>query len=105
AGNGVAGFSGDLGLATSASFDFPLGIAVDSTGTIYVADGNNNRIRRISPSGVITTAAGNGTGRFAGDQGPATSAALNIPEAVAVDGTGNLLIADSGNNRIRKVDS
>ena len=105
AGNGVAGFSGDLGLATNASLDFPLGIAMDSADNLYVADGNNNRIRRISPSGVITTAAGNGAGRFAGDQGPAISASLNIPEGVAFDGSGNLLIADSGNNRIRKVSS
>ncbi len=105
AGNGVAGFSGDGGFATSASLDFPLGIAMDSAGTLYVADGNNNRIRRVSPNGVMTTAAGNGAGRFAGEQVPATSASLNIPEGVAVDGAGNLLIADSGNNRVRKVDS
>jgi uncharacterized protein (TIGR03437 family) len=105
AGNGVAGFSGDGGLATSASLDFPLGIAMDSAGTLYVADGNNNRIRRVSPNGVITTAAGNGAGRFAGELVPAISASLNIPEGVAVDGGGNLLIADSGNNRVRKVDS
>ena len=105
AGNGVAGFSGDGGFGTSASLDFPLGIAMDSAGALYVADGNNNRIRRVSPNGVITTAAGDGVGRFAGEQVPATSASLNIPEGVAVDGAGNLLIADSGNNRIRKIDS
>ncbi len=105
AGNGVAGFSGDGGPATSASLRFPLGMAMDILGNLYFADGDNNRVRRISPGGVITTVAGNGAGRFAGDQGPATSASLNIPEDVAVDGAGNLLIADAGNNRVRKVNS
>src|ERR1019366_8457015 len=101
----VAGFAGDGGLATSALLAFPLGMAMDSLGNLYFADGDNNRVRRISPGGVITTVAGNGAGRFAGDAGPATGASLNIPEDVAIDGAGNLLIADSGNNRVRKVDS
>jgi uncharacterized protein (TIGR03437 family) len=101
----VAGFAGDGGPATSALLAFPLGMATDSVGNLYFADGDNNRVRRISPGGVITTVAGNGAGRFAGDAGPATSASLNIPEDVAIDGAGNLLIADSGNNRVRKVDS
>jgi len=105
AGNGVAGFSGDGGPATGASLKFPLGMAMDSSGNFYLADGDNNRVRRVSPGGVITTVAGNGAGRFAGDQGLATSASLNVPEDVAVDGTGNLLIADAGNNRVRKVNS
>ena len=106
AGNSVAaGFSGDGGLATNASLAFPLGMAMDSLGNLYFADANNNRVRRISPGGVITTVAGNGTGRFAGDAGPAAGASLNIPEDVAVDSAGNLLIADTGNNRVRKVDS
>lgn len=104
AGNGVAGFSGDSGPATSASLRFPLGLAADSLGNLYFADGDNNRVRRISPEGIITTAAGNGSGRFAGDQGPATNASLNIPWDVAIDGAGNLYIADAGNNRVRKVD-
>lgn len=101
----VAGFAGDGGLATSALLAFPLGMAMDSVGNLYFADGDNNRVRRISPGGVITTVAGNGAGRFAGDAGPATGASLNIPEDVAIDGAGNLVIADSGNNRVRKVDS
>jgi uncharacterized protein (TIGR03437 family) len=105
AGNGVAGFSGDGGLATSASLMFPLGMVRDSAGNLYFADGDNNRVRRISPDGVITTVAGNGAGRFAGDQGPAISASLNIPEDVALDGAGNMFIADAGNNRVRKIDS
>jgi len=105
AGNGAPGFSGDGGQATNASLLFPLGMAMDAFGNLYFADGDNNRVRRISPSGVITTVAGDGIGRFAGDQGRATSASLNIPEDVAIDGAGNLFIADAGNNRVRKVDS
>jgi uncharacterized protein (TIGR03437 family) len=105
AGNGVTGFSGDGGPATGASLAFPLGMAMDSGGNLYVADGNNNRVRRISPAGVITTVAGDGVGHFAGDQGPASSASLDVPEDLAFDGAGNLFIADAGNNRVRKVDS
>ena len=104
AGNGIAGFSGDGGKATSASIKTPLGLAMDGFGNLYFADGDNNRIRRVAPSGVITTVVGNGPGRFAGDQGPAAAASLNIPEDVVFDRTGNLLIADAGNNRVRKVD-
>jgi len=103
AGNGVEGFSGDGGLAISASLDFPLGIAFDSAGNFYVADANNNRIRMISPGGIITTAVGGATGGFSGDGGPAVSASINIPSDVAVDSAGSLYIADAGNNRIRKV--
>ena len=104
AGNGVTGFSGDGGPATGAALAFPLGMAMDSVGNLYFADGNNNRVRRISPAGVITTVAGNGVGHFAGDQGPAVSASLDVPEDVAFDTAGNLYIADAGNNRVRKVD-
>jgi sugar lactone lactonase YvrE len=104
AGNGLAGFSGDGGPATDASLMFPLGMAMDSIGNLYVADANNHRIRRINLSGVITTVAGNGVEGYSGDLGPATSASLNYPEDVAFDRAGNLFIADSGNNRIRKVD-
>ena len=104
AGNGVAGFSGDGGPATAASMDSPLGLARDQAGNLYFADGNNNRIRKITPSGIISTFAGNGKGMFAGDGGHANSASINIPSDVAIDTSGNLYIADSGNNRVRKVD-
>jgi uncharacterized protein (TIGR03437 family) len=104
AGNGgTGGYSGDGGPATSAALNFPLGMAMDGLGNLYFADGENHRVRRIDPTGVITTVAGNGTEGFAGDQGPAVSASLNTPEDVAIDVANNLLIADYENNRIRKV--
>jgi len=102
AGNGSAGFSGDGGAATSAQLNLPGGIAVDSSGNLYIADGGNHRVRKLS-NGTITTVAGNGTAGFAGDNGAATSAELNDPVGVAVDSSGNLYIADAGNNVIRKV--
>jgi uncharacterized protein (TIGR03437 family) len=101
AGNGTSGYSGDNGPATSAQMYFPRAVAVDSAGSLYIAE-YGDRIRKVS-NGVITTVAGNGTRGFSGDDGPATSAQLDQPWAVAVDSAGNLFIADTGNNRIRKV--
>jgi uncharacterized protein (TIGR03437 family) len=102
AGNGTTGFSGDNGPATSAQLYFPTGVAVDSAGNLYIADANNNRVRKVA-NGVITTVAGNGFGGFSGDNGPATSARLTNPQGIAVDSAGNLYIADTNNSRIRKV--
>jgi uncharacterized protein (TIGR03437 family) len=102
-GTGTVGFSGDGGPATSAELNSPFGIAVDASGNLFIADTSNNRIRKVSASGIITTVAGNGSVGFAGDGGPATSASLNQPIGVAVDTSGNLFIADSLNSRIRKV--
>ena len=102
AGNGIAGYSGDGGPATTAQLDFPAGVAVDSTGNLYIADSQNFWIRRVS-NGVITTIAGNGIRGFSGDNGPASSAQLDSPEGVAVGTAGDLYVADSGNNRIRRL--
>ena len=103
AGNGAYGYSGDGGAATSAEFRNPYGVAVDASGNLYIADRNNYRVRMISTSGVITTAAGNGNCCYGGDGGPATRAQLYLPTGVAVDAAGDLLIADYYNGRVRKV--
>jgi uncharacterized protein (TIGR03437 family) len=109
AGTSRAGFSGDGGLAVNARLNAPQGIAFDAAGNIYIADSRNNRVRQVSPSGIITTFAGNGVispggGPSAyGDGGPATSAQLHLPMGVAVDTSGNVYIADTGDNTIREV--
>jgi uncharacterized repeat protein (TIGR01451 family) len=104
-GNGTCGFSGDNGPATSAELNFPQGIAFDGSGDLFIADINNNVIRRVDGSTkVITTYAGTGAQGFNGDNGPATSATFRFPQAVATDANGNLFIADTQNNVIRRVD-
>ena len=105
AGNGTHGFSGDGGAAIAAQLFLPIRVAVDGAGNLYIADSGNGRIRKVDSSGVITTVAGNGTGGFSGDGGAAVAARLSSPEGVALDGSGNLYIADKGNGRIRKVDA
>jgi uncharacterized protein (TIGR03437 family) len=104
AGNGTRGFSGDGGPATSAQLFGPFGVAVDSAGDIYISDSGNNRVRKVV-NGVINTVAGNGTQGFSGDNGPAAAAQLNFPVGIALDSSGNLYIADSGNYCVRKVSS
>ncbi|MBP6821781.1 MAG: hypothetical protein KA368_09565 [Acidobacteria bacterium] len=103
AGTGTNGFTGDGGQAISANISRPFRMTFDAAGNLYFADLNNNRVRRVATNGVITTIAGNGTAGFSGDNGPAISAQLNSPLGVALDKSGNLLIADAGNNRIRRV--
>jgi sugar lactone lactonase YvrE len=106
AGNGTAGFSGDGGAATSASLNYPYGVAVDASGNVFIADSNNHRIRRVEvATGVISTVAGNGTPGFSGDEGPATGTTLYYPFGVAVDASGNIYIADTTNQRIRRVEA
>ncbi|MBO9542534.1 IPT/TIG domain-containing protein [bacterium] len=102
AGNGITGFDGDGGPATAAKLNNPQGVAVDAQGNLYIADTDNHCIRKVT-NGVITTVAGNGASGFSGNGGPATSAKLYYPQGVAVDATGNLYIADTNNQRIRKV--
>jgi len=103
AGNGTAGYAGDGGPATGAELNGPYGVAVDSSGNIYIGDTSNLRVRKVDGSGNITTYAGNGSYGFSGDGGPATSAGVYQPGGLAFDLAGNLYIADTGNNRIRKV--
>jgi uncharacterized protein (TIGR03437 family) len=103
AGNGTVGFSGDGGPATSAQLSAPVGIAIGGGGNLFIADANNNRIRRFSTDGTIATVAGSGTVGFSGDGGPATNAQLNQPSAVTVGAGNNLYIADTQNQRIRRV--
>ena len=104
AGTGVSGFSGDGGPAVQARLNLPGDVAVDGSGNIYIADTNNHRIRKVDPSGTITTIAGTGVSGFSGNGGPAVQAQLYLPDGVAVDGSGNVYIADTNNHRIRKVD-
>jgi len=103
AGLGTSGFSGDGGPATTAQLRLPDGVTVDSAGNLYIADKENNRIRKITNAGIISTVAGNGTRGFSGDGGPATAAQLYNPTGVAIDSAGNLYIADPVVDRIRKV--
>ena len=96
------GYSGDGGLATIAKLNRPLGVAVDSSGAIYIANTSNNRIRKVVGN-TITTVAGTGVASFSGDKGPAINATLNNPSGIALDAAGNLYIADTNNGRIRVV--
>ena len=105
AGNGTAGFTGDGGAATGAELSNPLGILLDSSGNLYIADQVNHRIRKMDAGGMITTWAGNGTGAYLGDSGAATSAELYDPAGMVMDSSGNLYIADSHNHVVRKVAS
>ncbi|MBL8292726.1 MAG: SMP-30/gluconolactonase/LRE family protein [Bryobacterales bacterium] len=105
AGTTSSGFSGDGGAATAARLNEPFGVAVDNQDNVYIADSANHRIRRVDPQGRITTFAGTGTAGFSGDGGPAVAAQLTRPRAVAVDNQGNVFIADTNNNRVRRVDS
>lgn len=106
AGNGSVFHSGDGGPATAAGTPTPRGIAIDTAGNIYLAfDGGDSRIRKINTSGIITTIAGTATFGFGGDNGPATLAQIQPVEGIAVDLSGNVYIADIGNNRIRKINT
>ena len=104
AGTHLPGYYGDGGPATAAGLYEPNQLTVDGLGNVYIADAGNNRVRKVSSAGIITTVAGNGAATDTGDGGPATAAALVAPLAVALDTAGNLYIADAG-NYIRKINT
>ncbi|KAA0233219.1 MAG: Virginiamycin B lyase [Acidimicrobiales bacterium] len=105
AGTGQTGYSGDGGPATEATLNGPAGVAVGEDGTVFVAERDGNRVRRISPDGTISTVAGTGRAGFSGDGGPASEAELALPSYLAIGPDGALYIADTGNNRVRRVDA
>jgi uncharacterized protein (TIGR03437 family) len=105
AGNGRCCYSGDNGPATSAQLGNPEGVAVDASGSLFILDSAGPRLRKVDPSGTITTIAGYGVAGYSGDGGPATSAQLNNPNGIVLDTSGVLYIADTYNSRIRKVAS
>ncbi|MDP7058589.1 MAG: NHL repeat-containing protein, partial [Nitrospinaceae bacterium] len=104
AGTGIAGYEGDGGPALKASLNFPAGL-VFYNGSLYIADRNNHRVRKIDSDGIITTVAGTGVPGCCEDGGPATWAPLHFPSDVDFDSSGNFYISDRSNNRIRKVDT
>ncbi len=105
AGTGAAGYNGDGIIATSAEINNVWSIAVDNIGNLYLADADNNRVRKVDTAGVIYTVAGDGTAGYSGDGGPATTAQLSSPVSVTLDDSGNLYIADYNNYSIRKVNT
>jgi DNA-binding beta-propeller fold protein YncE len=106
AGTGEAGFSGDGGAATKAALDFPAGLAFDAQGRLLIADMNNHVVRRVGTDGIIGTFAGTaGSAGFSGDGAAATSAQLSSPADLSVDAEGGVVIADSDNNKIRRIDA
>ncbi len=105
AGTGIAGFSGDGGLARNAMLNLPTGLLLEAAGELLVADRGNNRIRKIDRFGIITTIAGTGVAGYSGDGGPALMAELNSPRALSRDISGNLYFSDTGNNSVRKIDT
>ncbi|HXC03175.1 MAG TPA: NHL repeat-containing protein, partial [Bacteroidia bacterium] len=105
AGNGTAGYAGDGGLATAAELNYPSAVALDKKGNLYIADRINNCIRRVNPSGIISTICGTGVAGYSGDGGAATSAQLKGPEGLGTDRRGNIYIADTYNSRVRKIDT
>jgi len=104
AGTGEPGYSGDGAPGTAARLSSPAGVAIGFGDTVYIADTGNNRVRQLAADGTISPFAGTGEPRYAGDGGPATSAPLNNPQGLAFDDVGNLYIADTFNNRVRRVD-
>ncbi len=105
AGNGKPGHGGDDGRSVEAQLSYPVGVAVDNAGNVYIADHFSQRIRRVDTTGTITTIAGNGEPSYRGDNGPAVKARLSFPSGVAADHSGNVYVTDTGNHRIRQIDA
>ena len=105
AGTGEQGFLGDGGPATHAAISLPRDVALDADGSLYIADGANNRIRKVTPDGTITTLAGTGRADYSGEGGPAHEANISMPYSIALDSEGNLYVVDTGNRRVRKIDN
>jgi Secretion system C-terminal sorting domain len=105
AGNGTAGFSGDGGPATAALLNVPVGLAINAAGDLFFCESANNRVRKITAAGTISTIGGNGTMGYTGDGGAATAASLSNPAGIGVDLAGNIFIGDNGNNAVRKINS
>jgi trimeric autotransporter adhesin len=105
AGTGVAGYSGDSGIATAAQLFYPYAISTEKSGIIYFSDWFNHCVRKIDQNGIISTVAGTGSSSYSGDGGPAALAQLHLPTGVCSDAAGNIYISDYGNRRIRKIDT
>jgi sugar lactone lactonase YvrE len=106
AGTGAQGFDGDGAIAVASLLDSPEGLAIDSSGNLYIADSHNHRVRRIETStGAITTVAGTGAAGFSGDSGSAVTAALSLPQGLTIDPQGNVYLADTANHRVRRIDA
>jgi sugar lactone lactonase YvrE len=105
AGNGAQGYNGDGRPATTASLAYPKGVEIGPDGLLYIADTNNQRVRRVDPDGRIRTVAGTGTGGFSGDGGPATSARFRRPRNLTFDGSGDIYVVDEGNHRVRRINA
>ena len=104
AGDGDETFGGDGGPAASASLDYPLQTVEDARGNVYIADDNHNRVRKVTPNGMISTVIGDGAFASGGDGGPASKARVNDPQGVALDDAGNLYVSEYGGNRVRRID-
>ena len=104
AGSGTRGFGGDGGADVAAALNFPLGVAVNAAGEVFVSDSFNSRVRRVSPNtGLIHTMAGTGSEGFSGDGGAAVAAMIHVPAAAVVDASGNLIFVDTANDRVRAI--